>query len=218
MAKPKKQMDNLTQQATTPRRKKARKEEIIAAAARLFSEKSFHDVTMDQIANYVGVAKGTLYLYFDSKEKLYLEILEHTYQEIEAILEKEVAKNDPAPVKLKKILKLLLHFYFNHMDALTILSRDETHLIREHYEFTERWRHKRIDQYQEILEKGIKEGSFRPANTKLTAHIIFGLVGSVVYFYKSDKDAGEIADEVYTMIAEGITTHSSASGAKSAKQ
>ncbi len=210
MAKPKKLMDKRVAKDTKPLRKKGRKEEILDAAANLFSQKSYHDVTMDQIASYVGVAKGTLYLYFNSKEKLYLEILEDTYGEIESILEKEIAKDDPAPKKLRKVLRLIFQFYFQHMDVLRILSRDETHLIREHFEFTEHWRHRRVKLYQKILEKGIKEGSFRPANTKLTAQIIFGLVGSVTFFYKSDKNAGEIAEEVYVMISDGITVPSAA--------
>lgn len=185
-------------------RKSGRKGEIIQTAAKLFSNKSYHDVTMDQIAQEVGVAKGTIYLYFDSKEKLYLEILEDTYEEIESILEKEIAKSDPAPQKLKKILGLIFQFYIQNMDVLRILSRDETHLIREHYEFTEHWRLRRIKLYQKILEKGINEGSFRPANTELTALIIFGLVRSVMFFYHTEKSAGEIAEEVFSMISEGI--------------
>jgi len=210
MAKPKKFMNKRVVKDTVRRTKKRRKEQIIDAAANLFSQKSYHDVTMDQIAAHVGVAKGTIYLYFNSKEKLYLEILEDTYEEIESILEKEIAKNDRAPEKLKKILRLIFQFYLQHMDVLRILSRDETHLIREHFEFTEHWRLRRIKLYQKILEKGIKEGSFRPANTELTALIIFGLVRSVRFFYQSNKNAEEIAEEVYTMISEGITVPSAA--------
>jgi AcrR family transcriptional regulator len=184
--------------------KPTRKEEIIRVAANLFSQKSYHDVTMDQIAEKVGVAKGTIYLYFESKENLYLEILEETYEEIESILEKEIAKKDPAPQKLKKMLMLIFKFYLENLDVLRILSRDETHLIREHYEFTEHWRVKGVRFYQKILEKGINEGSFRPVNTELTALIIFGLVRSVMFFYHTDKSAGEIAEEVFSMISEGI--------------
>ena len=187
-------------------RRKSRKEEIIKAASNLFSQKSYHDVTMDQIAGEVGVAKGTIYLYFKSKENLYLGILEHTFETIESILEKEIAKEDPAPLKLKKILRLIFQFYFQNMDVLRILTRDETRLIREHFEFTERWRHRRIKLYRKVLEKGIKEGSFRSANTELMALIIFGLVGSVMFFYPTDKTAGEIAEEVFSMISEGIMT------------
>ena len=206
MAKPKKLMDKKVAPSQKRIRRKSRKEEIIKAASNLFSQKSYHDVTMDQIAEKVGVAKGTIYLYFESKENLYLGILEHTFETIESILEKEIAKEDPAPLKLKKILRLIFQFYFQNMDVLRILTRDETRLIREHFEFTEHWRHRRIKLYRKVLEKGIKEGSFRSANTELMALIIFGLVGSVMFFYPTDKNAGEIAEEVFSMISEGIMT------------
>ncbi|MEM7007744.1 MAG: TetR/AcrR family transcriptional regulator [Thermodesulfobacteriota bacterium] len=204
MAKPQKLMNKKAAPSKKRGRTKSRKDEIMKAAANLFSKKTYHDVTMDEIAEEVGVAKGTIYLYFDSKENLYLEILEHTHQTIESILEKEIAKHHPAPEKLKNILALIFQFYFQNMDVLRILTRDETRLIQEHFEFTERWRHRRIKLYRKILEKGIKEGSFRPANTELMALIIFGLVGSVMFFYPTDKSAGEIAEEVFSMISEGI--------------
>lgn len=204
MAKPHKSIKEQASPRTRQLRKTGRKEEIIKAAANLFSQKSYHDVTMDDIAEKVGVAKGTIYLYFDSKEKLYLEILEETYEEIESILERETAKSDSAPEKLKKVLGLIFNFYLQNLDALRILSRDETHLIREHFEFTEHWRLRRIKLYRKILEKGINEGSFRHSNTELTALIIFGLVRSVMFYYKTDDSAEDIAEEVYSMISGGI--------------
>lgn len=204
MAKPQKLMKKKIPSSKKRVTKKSRKQEIIKAAAVLFSQKSYHDVTVDQIAEQVGVAKGTIYIYFESKENLYLGILEHTHETIESILVKEIEKNDPAPQKLKKVLTLIFQFYFQNRDVLRILTRDETRLIREHSDFTERWRHRRIKLYRKILEKGIKEGSFRPANTELMALIIFGLVGSVMSYYPKDMTAGEIAEEVFSMISEGI--------------
>ncbi len=204
MAKAQKLMNKKVPSSKKRVTKKSRKEEIMKAAAVLFSQKSYHDVTVDQIAEQVGVAKGTIYLYFESKENLYLGILEHTHETIESILVKEIEKNDPAPQKLKKVLTLIFQFYFQNRDVLRILTRDETRLIREHFDFTERWRHRRIKLYRKILEKGIKEGSFRPANTELMALIIFGLVGSVMSYYPKDMTAGEIAEEVFSMISEGI--------------
>ncbi|GJM16049.1 MAG: hypothetical protein DHS20C13_13760 [Thermodesulfobacteriota bacterium] len=204
MAKPQKLMNKKVPPSKKRVTKKSRKEEIIKAAAVLFSQKSYHDVTVDQIAEQVGVAKGTIYLYFESKENLHLGILEHTHETIESILVKEIEKNDPAPQKLKKVLTLIFQFYFQNRDVLRILTRDETRLIREHFDFTERWRHRRIKLYRKILEKGIKEGSFRPANTELMALIIFGLVGSVMSYHPKGMTAGEIAEEVFSMISEGI--------------
>lgn len=185
-------------------KRELRREQILKIASELFSEKSYHDVTVDEIAGAVGVAKGTIYLYFPSKERLYLEILEDSFEAIESLLEKEIAKSDSAPVKLKKVLRLIFEFYQMNLDVLRILSRDETHLIREHFEFTERWRLRRIKLYEKILEKGQREGSFRPMNTKLVAIVIFGLVRSVMFFYKIDRSAGEISDDVFSVISSGI--------------
>jgi AcrR family transcriptional regulator len=185
-------------------KRELRREQILKIASELFSEKSYHDVTVDEIAGAAGVAKGTIYLYFPSKERLYLEILEDSFEAIESHLEKEIAKRDPAPVKLKMVLRLIFEFYQMNLDVLRILSRDETHLIREHFEFTEHWRLRRIKLYEKILEKGQREGSFRPLNTRLTALIIFGLVRSVMFFYETDESAKEIAEDVFSVISEGI--------------
>ncbi|NIP31661.1 MAG: TetR family transcriptional regulator [Candidatus Dadabacteria bacterium] len=185
-------------------KKPNKKEDIIKAAAKLFSEKSFHDVKMDEIAEELGIAKGTIYLYFRSKEKLYLEILEESYEAIEALLEKEIAIDEPSTIKLKKVLGIIFSFYRRNLDVLKILSRDETHLIKEHFEFTEHWRLRRLKLYEKILEKGIKEGSFSIQNPKLTALIIFGLVRSVMFFYSSEKNTSHIAEEVFNVITNGI--------------
>lgn len=185
-------------------KRELRREQILKIASELFSQKSYHDVTVDEIAGAVGVAKGTIYLYFPSKERLYLEILEDSFEAIESLLEKEIAKGDSAPLKLKKVLRLIFEFYQMNLDVLRILSRDETHLIREHFQFTERWRLRRIKLYEKILERGQREGSFRQMNTKLVAIIIFGLVRSVMFFYKIDRSAGEISDDVFSIISEGI--------------
>ena len=193
MTKTKKRLDSKISEASYRSKRIRRKKEIMQTAAQLFSGKGYHDVTMDEIANTVGVAKGTLYLYFESKEKLYLEILEDRYEAIESLLEKEIEKSNTAPKKLRKVLKIIFGFYRKNLDVLRILSRDETHLIREHYEFTEHWRLRRVKLYEKILEKGVKEHSFRPINTKLTALIIFGLVRSVLFFYGAENKNGEEA-------------------------
>jgi AcrR family transcriptional regulator len=181
-----------------------RKKKIIQVATQLFSEKGYHDVTIDEVATKAGIAKGTIYLYFESKERLYLEILENCFESIESRIEKEVSKTDPASEKLRKVLRLIFGFYRQNLDVLRILSRDETHLIREHYQFTERWRERRVRLYEKILEKGVKEGFFRPMNTRLVALIVFGLVRSVMFFYKTDKSAEEMAEEVLSVIKSGI--------------
>jgi len=177
-----------------------RKQHIIKVAANLFSKKSFHDVTVDEIAEKAGVAKGTIYLYFPSKEKLYLGILEETFDSIESLLEQEVEKTDTAPEKLRNVLKIVFRFYRRNLDVLKMFSRDETHLIEDHQKLTENWRKRRVKLYEKIIEKGINEGSFSTTNTKLAALMLYGSVGAVMVFYGLDKDPDEVADEVFSEI------------------
>ncbi len=53
----------------------AKRERILAAALKLFAHEPYQAVTMDRVAEAAGVAKGTLYLYFQSKDALYLGVL-----------------------------------------------------------------------------------------------------------------------------------------------
>lgn len=51
-----------------------RRDEILHASLRLFSDKGFHETTVEDIANAAGVAKGTIYLYFQSKEHILIAL------------------------------------------------------------------------------------------------------------------------------------------------
>jgi AcrR family transcriptional regulator len=59
-----------------------RKKQIMEKAKALFAEKGYHPVTVEEVADACGVAKGTLYLYFDSKADLFIEIFVEAHREI----------------------------------------------------------------------------------------------------------------------------------------
>ena len=58
------------------RRKEARPEEILDAALKLFTEKGFSSTRMIDVAKAAGISKGTLYLYFDSKEAIFRDVVQ----------------------------------------------------------------------------------------------------------------------------------------------
>jgi AcrR family transcriptional regulator len=59
-----------------------RKKQIMEKAKNLFAEKGYYPVTVEEVAEACGVAKGTLYLYFDSKADLFIEIFVDAHREI----------------------------------------------------------------------------------------------------------------------------------------
>ena len=181
-----------------------RRDEILRAATDLFSEKGYHEVTMEEIAEEMGVSKGTIYNYFSSKENLYLEILKESFEAIEELLHEEIENSDPATLKLRKLLATIFTFYRRNLKVLRILSRDETHLLKEHFELTEKWRSRRVRLYERIIEKGIDEGSFVRQNPRLRALMLYGAVGAVMVHHDFSMDAGKVADAVFSQLASGL--------------
>ncbi len=94
-----------------------RTREILAAARRLMGLNSSEAVTMDDIAQAAGVAKGIIYLYFSSKNELLQALLSQTGenlpQDLEAILTTNLSPRD----KLQQVLTLLVH----HLERERIL-------------------------------------------------------------------------------------------------
>ena len=88
------------------RRKEARPAELAAAALSLFIEKGFAATRLDEVAARAGVSKGTLYLYFDSKDALFKAVIEEgvvpLFEEFEAKL--ETLRDDPERL-LREILQ-----------------------------------------------------------------------------------------------------------------
>ena len=60
------------------RRKEARPAELMAAALELFVEKGFAGTRLEDVSARAGVSKGTLYLYFDSKEALFKAVIQES--------------------------------------------------------------------------------------------------------------------------------------------
>lgn len=60
--------------------KRQRRTDLLRVAERLFSSRDYKDVSMNDIANGAALAKGTLYLYFDTKEELFLELVSEGMQ------------------------------------------------------------------------------------------------------------------------------------------
>ena len=82
--------------ARAPEDKLARREEILAQASTLFDARNgcLHDLTMDSLARQAGLAKGTIYLYFHTKEEIFLALV---LDELEAWLSALLADLDQAP-------------------------------------------------------------------------------------------------------------------------
>lgn len=102
------------------------KEKIIEAARKLFSEKGFEGVSMEDIAQASGVRKSLIYYYFPSKEVLFEEVWIKVIDELENEVFSNV-ENEGSIVKIiKKVIKRYVEFVMNKEELSKLIAREKT--------------------------------------------------------------------------------------------
>ncbi|TMB93057.1 MAG: TetR/AcrR family transcriptional regulator [Chloroflexi bacterium] len=101
-----------------------REDEILAAAARIFREKGYHGASIRDIADSVGLLKGSLYHYIRSKEELLARLfdgaLEGTVRELETIAAREATPSD----RLREMVKTYVRAVTANLDAVGLYLRE----------------------------------------------------------------------------------------------
>ena len=102
------------------REKIFRREQILEAAYQLFHESGYSAATMDQIAERAELAKGTLYLYFKSKEEVYFALLNRGLEILIDLLEDKLSRRPPPERILTEIANTLSEFNREYVDYIRI--------------------------------------------------------------------------------------------------
>ena len=158
------------------RRKEARPQELTDAALALFVEKGYAATRLDEIAAQAGVSKGTLYLYFSSKEELFKAVVREGLLPLLAEGETLVA-NAPGPAS--ELFRAIVVRWWevvgdNPIGGISKLIFAEA---RNFPEITRFYAEEVIDRGKRLLaaalQRGIDSGEFRPFNPDDLVHIVF---------------------------------------------
>ena len=187
-----------------------RTREILAAARRLMEQKGADALTMDEIAQAARVAKGTIYLYFQSKDELIQALLSQVGEAMALDLKAILAKPDPPPEKLRQVVQMLLNYVDRESVLFPLYLRE---LVR-----SKSGRETTLSSLQEseerivalithIFAEGIAQKQFIPADPRLLTFLLKGLGRAVGYYQMSrdQKDAIQgILPVVLTLLFSGI--------------
>lgn len=152
------------------RRKEDRPGEIGAAALKCFAERGFAACRLDDIAKRAGVTKGTLYLYFPSKEELFKEMVRQAIVPRIKEFEQLVAdSNEPAPRQLERFVmawpSMIATPDLGAIPKLIIAEAGNFPDLARFYfdEVISRARRLIIG----VLRRGVERGEFRPVDPKV---------------------------------------------------
>ena len=149
------------------RRKEARPAELLEAALRLFVEKGFAATRSEEVAKAAGVSKGTLYLYFPSKEELLKAVIQHFLgSEIEAGVQEAAAADGPTAAAMEQLLvSWWTRIYEGPASGVFKLVITE---VRNFPEIGDFWVERVVRPGHEIvsglLRRGIERGEFQPVD------------------------------------------------------
>jgi TetR/AcrR family transcriptional regulator len=149
------------------REKEHRKEEILDAAQKVFFEKGLTVATMDEIAVAAELSKGTLYLYYKSKEDMYLGVMMRGMEELYAEFERIGLSTGSTVDKIVKLGAAYKEYFFKHRKFLQMfhfLQSSHFHKqVSDEMKQTCDAEGQRVwDVINSILQTGMQEGVLRP--------------------------------------------------------
>jgi AcrR family transcriptional regulator len=187
------------------RRKEARPSELTAAALGLFVEKGFAATRLEDIAARAGVSKGTLYLYFDSKEALFKAVIQEGI--LPVVVENEAIAAQHAGSAFDLLEKLLAHWWEkigqNELAGIPKLmvaeARNFPEVAQYYYENVIQRVHALIGS---TLESGMATGEFRRLDVQTTIDVIIAPILMLVIwrFSMACCQSGEGDSQLYLRI------------------
>lgn len=189
--------------APPPRRSGDKRERILQAAIKVFAQSGFHATRVSEVAKAAGVADGTIYLYFDSKESLLVSLFEDRVEKLLTFMREELPKKPDAPARLRAVIDMQLGLLEGERDlaeVITVILRQSTRLMKEFAapRFTEY-----LDAIAKIVAEGQASGAFRQdVSPHIAARAVFGALDGIALTWALgraeagalNRAAGQLAD------------------------
>lgn len=158
------QFENMGITERKGREKEKRRQEILKAAKTIFFKNGFEHSSMDMVADRCQLAKGTLYLYFKSKEELYLSLMEDGLDLLHGLTEQAIAEGKTVEEKLLKATEVYFDFTQKHKDYFQIMTMLDSGMFdKVDKEKVERIRILQVTGFgrlETVIEDGIRQGVF----------------------------------------------------------
>lgn len=221
----------MAQPATSPRflrRPQARPDELLTAALAVFGERGFRQTTLEEVATRAGVSKGTVYLYFASKNDLFQATVE---QKVIAMLAPAEAMAHAHAGSATELLTKVVHLLWaamSHREMVCLGRLVQAELtqfpdVRRFFFDNVILRHRRL--LHGIAARGVASGEFRREATLIVPRMVPALVMQLnqARFLYGDLDTGapspaRMRDAMLAMVLDGVRAPAGRPAARPARR
>lgn len=197
-------MDSKKNAVSIDETSKNKRDEILDEAAKLFKRKGFNGTSMQDIAAEVGILKGSIYYYFNSKNEIFREVLHKgitpLLKKAEFIIRKDISPNQ----KLRELIKNHINYILNNNYSLVIFFQEKEKISENQTKEYVESRNCYESMFKNVLEKGINEGLFPKVDISLTVFAIMGMCNWIIQWYNPNgpKSHDEITDHMVYLICD----------------
>jgi AcrR family transcriptional regulator len=189
--------------------KSRRRDEIMAAAKKVFARKGFHATTIADIAKEVGLAYGSIYWYFDSKDDLFHALMAVEEDALRTHVAAAVGARQDSDGEAPFRTAVQVTFEFFEADKATVKL-----LFRDAYALGDRFEkllggiyERFIDDIENVVVAAQNRGEVVVAPPRMVAYTLAALIGQLAHRRLSTDDgvsAAEAADFVVTLAFNGL--------------
>ncbi len=177
--------------------------QILRAAADVFSAREFHSVPVEDVATAAGVGKGTLYLYFPTKEQLFYATIIEALDELLAELQTATdgLRGEDA---LRTFARVLVDFFWRRRQLALLIQRYE-HKQREPE--GEAWRQRRarlVALVRTFLTPDARAAGLEGADTTLVAEMLLAMIRGALLNQQEREDPERVVTLVVSVFHHGL--------------
>ena len=182
------------------------KRKIFETSMKLFAKKGYDATSIEEITATDGVAKGTLYYHFSSKEEIFNFLVEEGMKLLQNSIDIKTAKFPNYIDKIKAVVLIQIKIVVKYEDLITILlsqfwgNETRNQKCKKHiFEY--------IQKIENIVKEGIDAGQIKEGNPQAIASEIYGLIcSSLVFKLRNEEeiDVMKLYKEFENTVIEGL--------------
>jgi TetR/AcrR family transcriptional regulator, cholesterol catabolism regulator len=185
-----------------------RRSELTRQAARLFAEKGYHGTSIGDIAEALGVQKGSLYAHIASKQELLWEIASDGAAAFHAALD-AIPPDAPAVARIREALRAHLRVLSEQLDVATVFVREWRYLADERREEFLAERRRYEERIRELFREGRDGGELRSDLDVSAAALLFLSAANWAYTWlQPGRDTDELAERFFRLLVDGMRGYS----------
>lgn len=185
------------------RRGRETRNKVLDAAEKEFGERGYHDAAISGITQRAGVALGTFYVYFDSKEEIFRALVAHMGHLTRSWIAERVAESPDRLAAERRGIEAFIDFVRSHGNLYQIISEAQfvaEDAYREYYSGF-------ADAYRQNLERASANKEIRDGDYEVWSWALIGIsvfLGMRFAAWDDTRSSAEMADAVADLISGGM--------------